>query len=644
MAKKKTKKAGILNKQVFNSRWVYLVLALVTFSIYANTLTHDYTLDDAILITENIFTKKGFSGLTEIFTHDTFYGFFQEEGKDRLVSGGRYRPLSHAMFAIEYQLFGQQPWVGHLVNVLCYVFVVCSIFFVTAQIGRNILQKETAIVFGSLVAILFAIHPIHTEVVANIKSRDEILVLAGSIWSLYFAFRYLDSGRLKYGLLSGISMFGALLAKENAISFLGVIPLTVFFFRSKAIVEIVRSVLPAFIATCIYLILRISVLGFDFGDDPPRELMNNPFLKLVEGRYEYMTFNEKYPMIIYGLGKYIQLLFFPHPLTHDYYPKFIDHMHWMDPGVLLSMLAGILLLLICLLKWKEWRIVSFSILFFGMTIFLTSNILFPIGTHLSERFLFIPSISYALVISAFICWIRDCYNVFTALLILSVFTIPHLVKTINRNQVWKNNYELFTTDVITSAGSAKARNAAGGALIAHALTLKDTSVRNQEIRQAIGHLNQAIQIHPGYKNAFLLIGNAQFYLKQYELAISYYDRALSLDPVYSEAIYNRAVAQRDLGRFYGESLGDLDRAIEFLQKAYPELQDDYETNRLLGIAFGNRGEPEKAIPYFKKALAQKTDDAWTNYNLGLAYLAIQDSINANHYIGIAKTLNPEVGR
>jgi hypothetical protein len=195
MTKRKIKKAGILNNQGFKSRWVYLVLALVTFSIYANTLTHDYTLDDAILITENAFTKKGFAGLIEIFTHDTFYGFFQEEGKDRLVSGGRYRPLSHAMFAIEHGLFGLQPWVGHLVNLFCYVFVVCSIFFVTVQISRNILQKETGIVFASLVAILFAIHPVHTEVVANIKSRDEILVLAGCIWSLYFAFRYLDSGR-----------------------------------------------------------------------------------------------------------------------------------------------------------------------------------------------------------------------------------------------------------------------------------------------------------------------------------------------------------------------------------------------------------------------------------------------------------------
>ena len=96
--------------------------------------------------------------------------------------------------------------------------------------------------------------------------------------------------------------------------------------------------------------------------------------------------------------------------------------------------------------------------------------------------------------------------------------------------------------------------------------------------------------------------------------------------------------------FYGEKKGDLTSAIEFLQKAYTQLQDDYETNRLLGIAYGNQGQSQKAIPFFKKALALKTDDAWTNYNLGLAYLAIQDSINANLYIGKARTLNPEVGK
>jgi len=81
---------------------IYLILFIFTFLLYGNTLTHDFALDDAIVITDNDFTKKGIRGIPDILTNDTFTGFFGV--KKNLVSGGRYRPLSLVLFAIEYQL------------------------------------------------------------------------------------------------------------------------------------------------------------------------------------------------------------------------------------------------------------------------------------------------------------------------------------------------------------------------------------------------------------------------------------------------------------------------------------------------------------------------------------------------------------
>src|SRR5690606_6635982 len=181
----------------------------------------------------------------------------------------------------------------------------------------------------------------------------------------------------------------------------------------------------------------------------------------------------------------LQLLFFPHPLTHDYYPKFFSDLHWSSGVVIVSVITIALLLAISLLKWKEWKIGSYSIWFFGMTIFLTSNLLFPVGTHLSERFLFTPSVAHALVVASLIWWIRQRYGNRSGWLTLAVVVLPLMVKTIDRNQVWKNNYRLFTTDVITSARSAKAQNAAGGEMIAHALTQPDTALRHQEDRKSV---------------------------------------------------------------------------------------------------------------------------------------------------------------
>ncbi|MCB0665751.1 MAG: tetratricopeptide repeat protein [Saprospiraceae bacterium] len=645
MAKKK--KSNLSKKGIANIKlqWIFLFLSIITLAAYVNTIGYGYTLDDAVVITENAYTKKGLSGLKEIFSYDSFRGFFKKEGKENLVAGGRYRPLSQAMFAVEYAFFGLQPWVGHLVSVILYIFLVCSIFYIVFDLSKKVLKnKDKAILFGLLSALFFSIHPIHTEVVANIKGRDEILALLGSVWSLYFCVRYWEKKDIRNAIFAGSCLFLATLSKENAIAFLAIIPVTIYFFYSRKLRDIVLAVWPVFLGGLLYLTIRFAVLGFNLTDGLPRELMNNPFLKLVDGQYIPMSINDKYPLIIYGLAKYIQLLVFPHPLSHDYYPRVFGELTWASPQVMISLLIIGALFFLAVRSFYRQALVSFSIIYFAITIFLTSNILFPIGTHISERFLFTPSIAFCLLLAAGIksVYFRRGRNSF--LVILAIVSISYMVKTITRNTVWESNYTLFKHDVRISSGSAKVQNAVGGELIAQATNEPDTMIRREMLQEAILHLQKAVQIHPGYKNAFLLLGNARFYLKDYLKAIEFYNRALLLDPAYPEALYNRALAQRDYGRYAGEKLGDLAVAIEYLEKASQQLQDDYETNRLLGIAYGNLGQPAKAIPFFTKALALKTDDAWANYNLGLAYLAMQDSANANLYISRARSLNPEVGR
>ncbi|NND35095.1 MAG: hypothetical protein HKN76_21090 [Saprospiraceae bacterium] len=231
MAKKgKVKKIKPSKKPRISAAWIYVILLVFAVGIYANTLGHDYVLDDAILITENAYTKKGVAGLKDIFSHDTFHGFFQKEGKDQLVTGGRYRPLSQAIFAVYYSLFGLNPLVGHLSNILLYALLVCSLFFVIRHFTSISFPLGMSQHFAAVAALLFAAHPVHTEVVANIKGLDEILVLLFGIWSLYFAHLSMSRKNVRASIASGILFFLALLSKENALAFLGVIPLTLFMF------------------------------------------------------------------------------------------------------------------------------------------------------------------------------------------------------------------------------------------------------------------------------------------------------------------------------------------------------------------------------------------------------------------------------
>jgi len=170
-----------------------LLFAALSFLLYINTFNHKFAFDDAIVITQNSFTQQGLAGIPELVTTDFFMGIYGESGME--LTGGRYRPLSLVMFAVESHIFGDkkdkpagQPvnakpgqvfysynaFVGHLFNVLFYAFSVFLLF----QLLRRWFPERPFIALVS--TLLFAVHPIHSEVVANIKSRDEIMSLFSS--------------------------------------------------------------------------------------------------------------------------------------------------------------------------------------------------------------------------------------------------------------------------------------------------------------------------------------------------------------------------------------------------------------------------------------------------------------------------------
>ncbi|MEL7124509.1 MAG: tetratricopeptide repeat protein, partial [Bacteroidota bacterium] len=449
-----------------NTRMHLIVLFLLSFLLYANTFGHDYAQDDAIVITENMFTKEGLNGISGIFSKDTFFGFFKVEGKDKLVSGGRYRPFTLLLFAIEYQFFGENPMIGHVMNALYYGLTVLVLYLVLLYLFNHQLpaNRNQAYVVALLSSLLFATHPIHTEAVANIKGRDEIFALLGSLSALLLC---LKAYREKKGVLwligAGVCLLIGLLSKENTITFLAVIPFAFYFFTKASIKKILISMLPIIGATVLFMIIRTSILGLDFGA-PSRELMNNPFLKLVNGTYVDFTAGEKLATIFFTLGKYLLLLFFPHPLSHDYYPRQIDVMTFGNGMVILSLLVYIALGVYALLGIKKKDPISFAIIYFLATLSIVSNIVFPVGTNMSERFLFMPSVGFCMAIG--VLAFRLC-NKGTSFQLLPVYLIVAIslffsVKTITRNFIWKNNYTLFTNDVKTSSESAKLRNAVGG--------------------------------------------------------------------------------------------------------------------------------------------------------------------------------------
>lgn len=657
-------------------------LFLLGFLLYANSLFFNYAVDDAIVIYDNEFTTKGMAGFAGLLKYDTFRGFFKVEGKDKLVSGGRYRPLTPLMYATEVQFFAPkkrddagQPvkdkdgdtvydpdeggklntvkFVGHLVNVLLYGLTGVLLFWFLLKIltPDEQLRGKVTYPFGGFepfvalaAALLFIVHPVHTEVVANVKGRDEIVSLLGSLAALYLSLKAFYEEKNEWNVAVAIAFFLALMSKENAITFVAIVPLTYWFFTKANVGKIVVQTLPFLAAAVVFIGIRTSVLGMDFGGDPPRELMNNPFLKLVGGQYVDFSFAEKTATNFFTLGKYLLLLVFPHPLSHDYYPRAIPIMSFGDWQVILAVLVHLALLVYALIRLRKKDPISYGILFYIITLSIASNFVFPIGTNMNERFLYMPSIGFAMVIAtlAYRFTNNEGKPKPTLLVVGIAVLLAFSVKTFTRNFAWKDNYTLFTTDIKTVPNSAKLRNATGGELVAQSLKPENAARKTEMLKEAVGHLNEAMKIHPGYKNPLLILGNAYNYLQEYEASVQAYEQALKLDPNYTEARNNLAITCRQAGQYFGEKKGDMQKSFAYLNKAYELDPNDYETLRLLGVANGVTGQGQKAVEFFTKALEKQPNNAAAYYNLASAYYNINQPEKTAELMAKAKEINPNI--
>lgn len=625
-------------------RFLVYIIGGLALAYYINSLGGGFVMDDAIVIIDNQYTLKGISGWPGIFENDTFYGFFREVGKDHLVAGGRYRPLSLALFALEGQVFGFNPGVFHFFNVLYFAFSCMLLFNLMRKLLTQRFNKETVLIISFFTALIFTIHPIHTEVVANIKGRDEILCCLFGLLSTYFMWMGVRDNKIGRSILSGVFIFLSLLSKENGIVFLALAPLAVWFFSTdKKIKNIIIHVLPMLIFTLIYLGIRQSVLGTPANTGPIMELMNNPFLVWQVNGYLPVETGQKLATISVTLLKYLVLMIFPHPLTSDYYPKQIAITSWSDIKAILGLLTYLTMIIVCLIRFRKKELPVYGLIFFLIALFPMSNLLFPVGTLMSERFLFIPGIGISIVLAWFISKYLVRNNLFSRVnLLIGAIILLLGIKTIARNNDWKDNFTLFTTDVKVSSNSAKMRNSAGGVLVDSASKIKDPVLKNQMLDEAQSHLMKAVEIHPSYSNAYLLLGNAQAYKEDFAAAAVNYELALKYNPNFMDAKINLALAWREVGKAAGEKEGNLVKALELLKKSLALNPKDPETNRLLGVAVGISGKPQEALNYFLKAHNASPDNAFYMFDLGSAYANVGNTEKANYYHAEAIKRDPSL--
>ncbi len=200
------------------------VILLVTLFVYANTLFNDYNLDDELVTRNHRLTARGFEAIGDIF-REPYY-------KDAMGYSYEYRPIVLLTFAIEHQFLGEHAFVSHLINLLFYLALLATLYKTLLVLFGGISQH---VIFT--ITLLYALHPIHTEVVASIKCRDEILAHLGGLLSLFYALKFVDTTKWYFLPVSLAMLILGCLSKQSIVSFVVLIPIAIALFRSPTFLK-----------------------------------------------------------------------------------------------------------------------------------------------------------------------------------------------------------------------------------------------------------------------------------------------------------------------------------------------------------------------------------------------------------------------
>lgn len=603
------------------SKTVHFILFIFSIILYANTIQHGYVLDDYSVITENIVTQKGITAIPEIFIH--FYRYGHAE-----IGDGLYRPLSVIMFAIEWSISPNNSTLHHSVNILFYVLTIQILYIFLLRILRNY-----SLIIPISVTLLFAAHPTHTEVVANIKSRDELMAFFFSILSLIFSIKYIDYKSNRSLCLSCLFFLLALLSKETAILLVVLVPITLYFFSETSWKTYLKPVLCYVTISLLFLILRHFALANN-GSSYEIAVLENPLIQ--------MSLLERLPTTISILGQYLFLLFVPNELLYDYSFNQIQIVSYTNIYFIITLLIILFLTTYTLYRLKKKDVIAFGIIFFILTIALFSNIPLKIGSIFSVRFLYFPSLGFCIAIPLLLNSLitrketlskNVVKNSFAAqqniLVIIIAITSLFSIKTISRNSDWKDNFKLFSADSKALRNNAKAHLFLGIEYLKKGE--KETINSNKKIaliKHGIYELTWSKTIYPYSIESWENLGNAYQLIHQNDSAIYYFKRAQKIDISSSNG---------NLGDIYFD-IKEYKNAIQFYKKEIFFHPKSVRAFNNLGMTYATIGDFDIALYYLLKAI--KIDPYNRDVKLLVAnvYKAKGDEVNFIKYYTLANQI------
>ena len=515
-------------------------IALASIVPYTPCLFGDFVFDDrpALLKNEDVYNSTG--SLIDIFHHDFWGGNLSAKSSHK-----SYRPLTTLIFRLAASAFGLVPWPFHLLNGLLH----CLNSIMVWKVVQTFTKSKTV---RFLTAMIFAMHPVHTEAICAIVG------LADLLWSFFalIAISHNDNP-----ILVILCSFLSLSSKEQGIMIIPII--LALKLKKKNIWSLKYLILLYALFEGLFLYLRLKLMDFS----PPKfQEGDNPIGFMPS--FIQRTLNFHYLIVLN-----FWLLICPQWLCYDWAMNCISFLkNPMDLRIVLILVFYVSLAKLCLKK-RHWA----SLIFLILPFLPSSNLLVLVGFVVAERNLYLSILGFALLLS------KAMKNMEARLPFLILIVLTFSLKSLDRSFQWQNEQKLFNSGLKICPNNAK--------------VLYNVAKIATDEQIAKKYYEKALELWPKYEHAMNNLGNIYKNLRQWDQAEDLFHQALEISPTFAASWMNLGIVQSNLNKLDQAELSYLN-ALKWKRDIYPDCHFN------LGNLYLKMQKESEAISAFEKCLEQ----------------------------------------
>lgn len=403
---------------------ILVLITIATFLIYYPTLHYGYNFDDYIVVENHPYVQSGIRGIPKIIG-----SYYNQIDGDKF----EWRFFTKISYAIEYQIFGKNTTVNHLGNLILYVICCFMLYLLLRTLFYANQQK---FIFYIVTILCFVCHPLHVEVVASLKNREEIFASLFVYLSFLLILKLPNKISTFLWILS-IS-FLAFASKVSAVLFIFVVPVSLYLFRRDDLKRVVINYLAMGISLVIYVGLMLIFFPSTYDRITSMPLFESHIAKSSGIWVKLAT-------AFHTVWLNIKLLFVPYPLSAFYGYKYIDFYHWNH---FFSWVGLILLFTISALIFtkKLFQPIKYGLLVLMVTLLLFSNIVVPVPGGIADRILFNAVVVIALILGGLVKDFGGHKWQYFKLGVVIMIIGAYGFLSGQRVLAWKSKYELATID------------------------------------------------------------------------------------------------------------------------------------------------------------------------------------------------------